>query len=76
MGVREAQRTQIMKLHKPGRSSCSIAENLTLSRRTVTTVIGKADRTDRVINQRRKRLGLTRNRTADEPRSHAAKGVI
>jgi len=54
----EAQQAQIVKQHKAGKSARWIAEEMTLSRRTVTTVIGKLDGTDRTAAQRRQRLGL------------------
>src|SRR5262245_7726000 len=54
----EAQQTQIAKHHKAGKSARWIAEEMTLSRRTVTTVIGKFDQTDRTTAKRRQRLGL------------------
>jgi hypothetical protein len=53
-----AQQLQILKFHKAGRSSRRIAEEMTLSRRTVLTVIDKNEGTDRTTNQRRLRLGL------------------
>jgi hypothetical protein len=49
---------EIAKHHKRGKSSRWIAEELSLSRRTVTTVIGKVDGSDRTTNLHRKRLGL------------------
>ncbi len=54
----EAQQAQIIKHHKAGKSSRWIAEEMTLSRRTVTTVIGRFDGTDRTMARHRKRLGL------------------
>ena len=54
----EAQQAQIIKHHKAGKSPRWIAEEMTLSRRTVTTVIGKLDGTDRTSINRRARLGL------------------
>src|SRR5262249_50746513 len=54
----EAQQAEIVKHHKRGKSERWIAEELNLSRRTVTTIIGKLDGTDRTANLRRKRLGL------------------
>jgi hypothetical protein len=54
----EAQQAQILKHHKAGRSSRWIAEELALSRRTVTTVIDKSDGTDRTSAKRRQHLGL------------------
>jgi hypothetical protein len=54
----EAQQAQILKHHKAGKSARWIAEEMTLSRRTVTTVIDKDDGTDRGTTARRKRLGL------------------
>jgi hypothetical protein len=49
-----------MKHHKVGKSSRWIAEELNLSRRTVTTVIGRAEGRDRTTVHRRQRLGLER----------------
>jgi hypothetical protein len=54
----EAQQAQIIKHHKTGRSTRWIAEELTLSRRTVTTIVDKLDGTDRTTTKRRQRLGL------------------
>ncbi len=54
----EAQQDRISKLHKAGRSSRTIAEEIGLSRRTITTVIGKSDGTDRTSSRHRLRLGL------------------
>jgi hypothetical protein len=54
----EAQKAEIVKHHKRGRSSRWIAEEMSLSRRTVTTIIGKLDGSDRTTNLHRKRLGL------------------
>src|SRR6266478_6141041 len=54
----EAQQDLVLKLHKAGRSSRWIAEEIGLSRRTVTTVIEKSDGTDRTTSKRRVRLGL------------------
>jgi lambda repressor-like predicted transcriptional regulator len=54
----EAQQDRVLKLHKAGRSSRWTAEEIGLSRRTVTTVIEKSDGTDRTTSKRRVRLGL------------------
>jgi hypothetical protein len=54
----EAQQVEIAKHHKRGKSSRWIAEELSLSRRTVTTIIGKLDSSDRTTNLHRRRLGL------------------
>jgi hypothetical protein len=54
----EAQQEQIMKHHKAGKSARSIAEELNLSRRTVTTVIDKSAGADRTTAKHRARLGL------------------
>ena len=54
----EAQQDLVLKLHKAGRSSRWIAEEIGLSRRTVTTVIGRSDGTDRTTSRHRLRLGL------------------
>jgi hypothetical protein len=58
LAASEAQQFQILKLHNAGKSSRWIAEELTLSRRAVTTVIDKDEGTDRTTTQRRLRLGL------------------
>ena len=58
LAASEAQQFQILKLHNTGKSSRWIAEELTLSRRAVTTVIDKDEGTDRTTTQRRLRLGL------------------
>jgi transposase len=49
---------QIIKHHEAGKSARWIAEDLTLGRRTVTTIISKLDGTDRTSNRHRQRLGL------------------
>jgi hypothetical protein len=54
----DEQQAQIVRHHKAGRSARWIAEEMTLSRRTVMTVIGKHHGVDRTSNTRRKRLGL------------------
>jgi hypothetical protein len=58
----EAQQAQIVKHHKAGKSARWIAEEMTLSRRTVTTIIDKRDGTDRTMARRRQRLGLESKR--------------
>jgi hypothetical protein len=54
----EAQQAAILKHHKAGKSSRWIAAELSLSRRTVTTVTTKAGGTDRTTARHRQRLGL------------------
>jgi hypothetical protein len=54
----ETQQAEIVKHHKRGKSSRWIAEEMSLSRRTVTTIIGKLDGSDRTSNRRRMQLGL------------------
>ena len=54
----ETQQTQALAYHKEGRSIRWIAESMTLSRRTVSTVIDKADDVDRTTTKRRVKLGL------------------
>jgi hypothetical protein len=58
LAASEDQQAQILRHHKAGRSSRWIAEEMSLSRRTVTTVINKADGTDRGTQARRVKLGL------------------
>src|SRR5258708_39442542 len=58
LAASEAQQDQILKLHKARKSSRWIAEELGLSRRTVTTVITKSEGTDRTTSGHRLRLGL------------------
>jgi hypothetical protein len=53
-----AQQEQVLRHHKAGRSPRWIAEEMTLSRRTVTTIIGKHSGTDRTSNKYRQRFGL------------------
>jgi hypothetical protein len=65
----EAQQAEIAKHHKRGYSSRWIAEEMSLSRRTVTTVIDKLDGTDRGSAQRRRRLGLEPKRKDWRPAS-------
>jgi hypothetical protein len=54
----EAQQRLILGFYQSGRSSRWIAEKMTLSRRTVTTVIGKTNGTDRTTTRHRDCLGL------------------
>jgi hypothetical protein len=54
----EEEQEQILWHHKQGRSLRWIAEEMSLSRRTVTTVITKVDGSDRTTNTRRLKLGL------------------
>jgi len=54
----EAQQAQIIRHHKAGKSTRWIADEMTLSRRTVTTVIDKSAGTDRTTEKHRARLGL------------------
>jgi chromosome segregation ATPase len=65
----EAQQAEAAKHHRRGRSARWIAEEMSLSRRTVTTIIGKFDGTDRGTAQRRRRLGLEPNRKDWRPAS-------
>lgn len=58
LAASEAQQAQIIRHHKAGKSPRWIAEEMTLSRRAVTTVIDKHHGTDRTTAGRRKRLGL------------------
>lgn len=53
----EAQQAQALGYHKDGKSIRWIAEFMTLSRRTVSTIIDKADDVDRTTTRRRVRLG-------------------
>jgi hypothetical protein len=53
----EAQQDRVLKLHK-AKSPRWIADEMGLSRRTVTTVIEKSDGTDRTTSKHRVRLGL------------------
>jgi hypothetical protein len=65
----EAQQAQIIKHHKAGKSERWIADEMTLPRRTVTTVINKLDGTDRTTAGHRKRLGLEPKRKDWRPAS-------
>ena len=67
----EVQQQQIAKHHKRGKSARWIAEEMTLSRRTVTTVLGKLDGSDRTTNRRRRRLGLEPKRKDWRPAAMA-----
>jgi hypothetical protein len=58
MATTDTQQAQILKLRKAGNSERAIADELSLSRRAVTTVITKAAGTDRTTLGRRERLGL------------------
>jgi transposase len=53
----ETQQAQALAYHKEGKSIRWIAESMTLSRRTVSTIIDKADDVDRTTTKRRVRLG-------------------
>jgi hypothetical protein len=61
----EAQQAQILRHHKAGKSERWIAEEMTLSRRTVTTVIGKGAGTDRTTRKHLERIDPGRFR--EEP---------
>jgi hypothetical protein len=67
----EAQQEQIIRHHKRGQSARWIAEEMTLSRRTVTTIIGKLDGSDRTSNLHRRRLGLEPKRKDWRPAAMA-----
>jgi uncharacterized coiled-coil protein SlyX len=67
----EAQQAEIIKHHRRGKSARWIAEEMTLSRRTVTTIIGKLDGSDRTTNLRRQRLGLEPKRKDWRPAAMA-----
>jgi hypothetical protein len=67
----ETQQEQILRHHKRGKSARWIAEEMTLSRRTVTTVISKLDGSDRTTNQHRRRFGLEPKRKDWRPASMA-----
>jgi hypothetical protein len=54
----EDEQQAIINHHEDGRSLRWIAEEMNLSRRTVTTVITKLDGSDRSTNARRLKLGL------------------
>jgi hypothetical protein len=71
LAASEAQQAQIAKLHKAGRSARWIADEMTLSRRTVTTVISKLDGTDRTTAKHRQRLGLEPKRKDWRPAAMA-----
>jgi septal ring factor EnvC (AmiA/AmiB activator) len=73
----EAQQAQIIKHHKQGKSSRWIAEEMTLSRRTVTTVTGKLDGGDRTTARHRLRLDLEPKRKdwRDAARKRLPKGA-
>jgi chromosome segregation ATPase len=58
LAASEAQQAQIIRHHKMGKSPRWIAEEMTLSRRAVTTIIEKHHGTDRTTAGRRTRLGL------------------
>ena len=58
LAASEAQQAQVIKHHKAGKSARWIAGEMTLSRRTVTTVIDKLDGSDRNTQKRRRQLGL------------------
>jgi hypothetical protein len=58
LAASEVQQAAILKRHKAGKSLRWIAEELTLSLRTVRTVIDQHDGTDRTHGKRRVNLGL------------------
>jgi hypothetical protein len=66
-----AQQADIVNYHKRGKSSRWIAEEMSLSRRTVTTIIGKLDGTDRTSNLHRRQLGLEPKRKDWRPAAMA-----
>ena len=65
LAASEAQQAQVIKHHKAGKSARWIAEEMTLSRRTVTTVIDKLDGSDRNTQKRRRQLGLVEPKRND-----------
>jgi hypothetical protein len=71
LAASEAQRAQVIKHHKAGKSARWIAEEMTLSRRTVTTVIDKLDGSDRNTQKRRRQLGLEPKRKDWRPAAMA-----
>lgn len=52
----DAQQEQVLKHHKAGKSLRWIAEAMTLSRRTVDTIVKRADGTDRATLRRLQRI--------------------
>jgi uncharacterized coiled-coil protein SlyX len=54
----EAQQAQVLEHRRDGKSLRWIAEAMTLSRRTVTTIVEKDEGTDRTTARRRTKLGL------------------
>lgn len=71
LAASEAQQAQVIKHHKAGKSARWIAEEMTLSRRTVTTVIDKLDGSDRNTQKRRRQLGLEPKRKDWRPAAMA-----
>jgi hypothetical protein len=71
LAASEAQQAQVIKHHKAGKSARWIAEEMTLSRRTVTTVIDKLDGSDRNTQKRRRQLGLESKRKDWRPAAMA-----
>jgi hypothetical protein len=66
----EAQQAEVAKHHKRSKVARWIAEEMALSRRTV-TIIGKLDGSDRTGNQHRRRLGLEPKRKDWRPAAFA-----
>jgi helix-turn-helix resolvase-like protein len=60
LAASEAQIKTVTKLHKQGKSLGWIVEETNLSLRTVRTIVGRLDGTDRTTQKRRERVGLER----------------
>jgi hypothetical protein len=58
LAASDAQQAQIIKHRKDGKSERWIAEEMTLSRRTVTTVINRHSTKDRTTAQHRRKLAI------------------
>jgi hypothetical protein len=67
----DAQQAEVVRHHKAGKSARWIAEEMTLSRRTVTTIIDKLDCSDRTSTAHRLRLGLEPKRKDWRPAAMA-----
>ena len=58
LAASEAQEQDVLKRRKAGGSLRGIAEEMSLSLRTVRTIVGRADRTDRTTTKRKLKLGI------------------
>ena len=75
LGASEAQEADVVKRHKRGESLRNIAEETNLGLRTVRTIVGRANGTDRTTVRRRMRLGLEPKPVSDLSRQRSIKAL-